>query len=605
MKSVRNVIKLLLCLSLVFGLAIMVSAMEADAGHQQINISDIDSLDCGGINITGLEANSLPVITSQPVDYTGAIGENATFTVAAEGEEISYQWQVKTSETAAWRNTTIYGYRTPTISVPITAARHNYQYRCILTQRDGTKTTEAARLSVLPAMSIVSQPEDYAGIIGNNATFTVVAEGEGIRYQWQVKTSETAAWKNTTIYGYRTPTISVPITAARHNYQYRCVLTQRDGTKTTEAVRLSVLPTMSIVSQPEDYTGIIGNNATFTVVAEGEGICYQWQVKTSETAAWKNTTISGAKTPTVTVPISKERNGFQYRCQITGQYGEVLTSDIAQLRIVEPTYCKPMLTIIDDDGDIHFLTDIIPLIQELQVPISTAVTTKRIGSSARWMDWDEIAECAENGAEVLCHTYSHYTGTQIQSVADETIIKQYKMARDALNAKGYNGDILVYSSSTGNDARVQAAAAQVFKCGIKIGGNTTNYMETNPFALNRCRIDYAETEGKTSWNIYDMKQYIDDVAASGGWQIMMFHTSNSMWRQRVLLDDEGNVIYDSQGEVIPMTDNEGNPVMDINGQYPTVGSVCYIPLLREVILYAQECGVEIVTAEKGYNTIYH
>ena len=84
MKKVRTIITLLLCLSFVFSSTVMASVIEAEVGAQGIYVSDS-------------EANSLPIITSQPVDYTGIVGNNATFTVAATGEGIRYQWQVKTS----------------------------------------------------------------------------------------------------------------------------------------------------------------------------------------------------------------------------------------------------------------------------------------------------------------------------------------------------------------------------------------------------------------------------------------------------------------------------------------------------------------------------
>lgn len=469
---------------------------------------------------------------------------------------------------------------------------------------DGEKEENEIQPAAISPLIVTVQPTDYVGKIGENATFTVVAEGDGIKYQWQVKTSDNAAWKNTTIYGYRTAKATVPITAARNNYQYRCVLTQEGIEETTEAARLTVIPAVRITQQPEDQAGFIGENATFSVAAEGEGIRYQWQVKSSEKAAWKNTTIRGYQTAMITVPIAKERDGFQYRCLLTGEEGIRVTSNSAQLTIAEIPYCAPMLTIIDDDGDYHFMTDVLPLIQELQVPIATAVTPLRIGSKTRWMSWDDIAYCAANGAEVLCHTYSHYSGSEIVNIDDETIVRQYGLARDCMIERGYNGDILVYSSSTGNIQRVREDAAQVFQCGIKIGGNSVNNRLTDRYALNRCRIDYAETEGKTSWNRDDILQYIDDVAEQGGWQIFMFHTSNSMWRQRALLDENGEVVRGENGAPIPMTDKDGNPVLDSRGEHPTMGTEYYLPMLREAILYARERGVAILTAENAYRILY-
>ena len=265
---------------------------------------------------------------------------------------------------------------------------------------------------------------------------------------------------------------------------------------------------------------------------------------------------------------------------------------------------KAYLTIIDDDGDAHFMSDILPLIQEMNVPIASAVTINRIGSADRWMDWEDILACQQAGAEILCHTYYHYTGKQITDIDDETVKKNYVNARDTLKSAGISGsDFLVYSSSTGNHQRIQNVANQVFKCGIKIGGTTTNDHQTNPFALSRYRIDYASTEGRQDWNKEDMRSFIDEVSAKGGWQIWMFHTSNGIWRQRVEVDANNNVIR-KDGAPIPMVDAAGNPVYDIDGTYPTMGSTVYLPMLKEAIRYAQENNVEIITVKEGYEEFY-
>jgi hypothetical protein len=88
-----------------------------------------------------------------------------------------------------------------------------------------------------------------------------------------------------------------------------------------------------ITKQPTSVTAKKGANAKFTVTAVGDGLKYQWQVKTSSTAAWKNTTITGCYTKTITVGATAARNNYQYRCIITDKYGNKVTSGTATLYI--------------------------------------------------------------------------------------------------------------------------------------------------------------------------------------------------------------------------------------------------------------------------------
>lgn len=260
----------------------------------------------------------------------------------------------------------------------------------------------------------------------------------------------------------------------------------------------------------------------------------------------------------------------------------------------------PLMTIIDDDGDVHFLTDVVPLIERLKVPIASAVTVRNIGNG-RFMSYAQIDECNDSGAEILCHTLDH--PSYVTDVDEKLEEHKYRRAMNTLLRHGYHScDILVYTSSTGEYKSFQRAAEKVFKCGIKIGGSKINYTDANIFALARYRIDYAVTEGRSDWNYDDMTSWVDECARNGGWLILMFHTSNDIYRQRVETDSSGNVIY-VDGKPVPMTDG-GQPVIDTDGTYPTMGSTVYLPMLENLINYAATNGIETVTAEYGFNTYY-
>ena len=85
---------------------------------------------------------------------------------------------------------------------------------------------------------------------------------------------------------------------------------------------------------------------------------------------------------------------------------------------------------------------------------------------------------------------------------------------------------------------------------------------------------------------------------------VLFHTSNTLWRQRVVLDADGSVVYDQKGAPIPMVDEAGKPVPDEVGLFSTMGTTLYRPMLREAILYARANGVEIITVQQGYQHFY-
>ncbi|MCQ2458716.1 MAG: hypothetical protein MJ142_08330, partial [Clostridia bacterium] len=70
---------------------------------------------------------------------------------------------------------------------------------------------------------------------------TVKVTGEGLKYQWQYRKTADGTWANTTATGYNTATLTVPGTASRNGYQYRCVITDKNGKKvTSNTVTLTV-----------------------------------------------------------------------------------------------------------------------------------------------------------------------------------------------------------------------------------------------------------------------------------------------------------------------------------------------------------------------------
>ena len=180
---------------------------------------------------------------------------------------------------------------------------------------------------------------------------------------------------------------------------------------------------------------------------------------------------------------------------------------------------RPLLTIIDDDGYKKFHTLLLPLIVEKKVPISTAIVGKNISVENFAMTWDELKECAEAGAEILSHTYSHLSADVATNMTQPEIQTDYQKMQNIMRLHGYDGSILVFAGDSSNMTKCVNACKYVYSCGIKAGTNKTNYIDT----INRYGID--------RWNVIpsttNMQTLLDTLASTGtGWMIWMIHTSN-------------------------------------------------------------------------------
>ena len=274
-------------------------------------------------------------IKSQPVSESVAEGDRAVFTVIATGNNLSYQWQFRTSASGTWKNSGITGSKTNSITVQGTTARNGYQYRCVITDGSGnTVTSNRANLTVYPKLTITSQPIGQNVEEDTNAVFVVNATGSDLSYQWQFRTSATGAWKNSGVTGSKTNSITVQGTTARNGYQYRCVITDGyDNTLISDEVSLTVAPKLAITGHPASQSVTESDGATFKVTAVGSALSYQWQFRTSATGTWKNSSMTGATTNSITVQGTLARNGYQYRCIVTDGSGNQLISNGAALTV--------------------------------------------------------------------------------------------------------------------------------------------------------------------------------------------------------------------------------------------------------------------------------
>ena len=111
-----------------------------------------------------------------------------------------------------------------------------------------------------------------------------------------------------------------------HKRQVYCVITDQYGnTVTTETATMSRPPLeLMILTQPQDVQVEIGKRFNITVVAQGEGLTYQWYYKNNYGTAFAVSSFTG-KSYSMTMANYCDRR--QIYCVITDQYGNTVTTE--------------------------------------------------------------------------------------------------------------------------------------------------------------------------------------------------------------------------------------------------------------------------------------
>lgn len=152
------------------------SVAADDGGRYRVIVSNLDGDTVStAATLTVTAVVIAPTITQQPQDRSVAAGATATFSCAASGTSVAYQWQRSNSGSTSWSNiggATNASYTTPAAQAGDDGAR----YRCIADNSAGTATSNAARLTVsaTPPPAGASQPRLAAG---NGFSLTVRADG--------------------------------------------------------------------------------------------------------------------------------------------------------------------------------------------------------------------------------------------------------------------------------------------------------------------------------------------------------------------------------------------------------------------------------------------
>jgi len=194
----------------------------------------------------------------------------------------------------------------------------------------------------------------------------------------------------------------------------------------------------------------------------------------------------------------------------------------------------PMLTIIDDDANVKYYTQLLPLIERKGVPIVCALPAGKTYDDGveTHMSWEQIEDAYKRGAEFLNHSYSHWTYTKANTHTEQELWMDYAKAKNIIHSHGISGgDMLVYGGLSGTLTKAKQAATHMSKCAFHSHGDEINYRQT----LDRWFIKrYGIEDAPYSYDISALKTLIDNCAQRGGWMIWMIHTSDGEWKESIV-----------------------------------------------------------------------
>ena len=246
------------------------------------------------VTVTCLSAPATPpALTQQPSPATNCENTTATFSVAANGSGLVFQWQRNGSDLGDDGH--YLGCTTPALTITNADSSDAANYRCRVSNDSGWTNSNEAPLTVRPATAMVEQPSDANVDFGGTTNLSVIASGDGaLFYQWQKNQANLVDGGHYS--GCTTPTLMISGADFNDVGNYGCVVTAGCGASASAQATLTVgcSPVAALLL-----------NADFEGPADVPGIGTNWvgyQRAPNPTTVW---TLQSASPP--------EGGGLQYQ----------------------------------------------------------------------------------------------------------------------------------------------------------------------------------------------------------------------------------------------------------------------------------------------------
>jgi hypothetical protein len=276
------------------------SVSASDAGTYSIVVSGT----CGSsiTNSAMLTVNQNVLVGSAPLSITNCPGTPASFSVAAAGTGLTYQW-FKGASALSGQNGSSY-------SIASVSASDAGSYSVVVSGTCGSSITNSATLTVNQNVLVSSAPVSITNCPGTPAAFSASASGTGLTYQWFKGASALS--------GQTGSSYSIASVSASDAATYFVVVSGACGAPVTNSATLTINQT--ITTTPLANLALCpGQSGTFSSIPSGTG---------SFSFLWKRngTTLAGQTTSSLSLSNVTASASGTYSLTISGSCGSVTVS---------------------------------------------------------------------------------------------------------------------------------------------------------------------------------------------------------------------------------------------------------------------------------------
>lgn len=273
--------------------------------------------------------------------------------------------------------------------------------------------------------------------------------------------------------------------------------------------------------------------------------------------------------------VKKYHPGYRFRLMVASTGSSVDNyTNVKMCTALNRNYLlknrRPILTFIDDDGNVEAATNWEGICKEANIEMDLALITSVIDTSGK-LTSDEVKRRVNIGMEMISHTHNHIN---LNTETDPDVVRaDFEATIQKLHDLYGTPQYLVYPFTFIADEN-KPLVREYFKCGISASVGTINTYNVSKTNIQRADINGSTKQdievGGETINVYpykslaDLKELLDKANQTNGWIIFMSHLRNTV--------DSGYYYTSDIGDRIV--------------------SLCE---------YAREIGMEILPFSKGFN----